>query len=103
MDEVGRPDILLRNDGNSFVNVSQEAGIMKEGHGLSATWWDYDNDGLMDIYIANDFADPDNLFRNNGDGTFTDKITDAVNYTPWFSMVLTQVILTMMGCSILWP
>ena len=86
MDEVGRPDILLRNDGNSFVNVSKEAGIMKEGHGLSATWWDYDNDGLMDIYIANDFADPDNLFRNNGDGTFTDKITDAVNYTPWFSM-----------------
>ena len=30
MDEVGRPDILLRNDGNSFVNVSKEAGIMKE-------------------------------------------------------------------------
>ena len=86
MDEVGRPDFLLRNDGGSFVDVSQEAGIIGEGHGLSATWWDYDNDGLMDIYVANDFADPDNLFRNNGDGTFTDKITDVLNYTPWFSM-----------------
>ena len=86
MDEVGRPDRLLRNDGGRFTDVSAAAGIQKEGHGLSATWWDFDNDGLIDIYIANDFADPDNLFRNNGDGTFTDVLTGAVNYTPWFSM-----------------
>ncbi|MAB59797.1 MAG: hypothetical protein CMO46_04550 [Verrucomicrobiales bacterium] len=86
MDEIGRPDRLLRNDGNTFVDVSRNAGILREGHGLSATWWDYDGDGLMDIYVANDFADPDNLFRNNGDGTFTDKINDVLNYTPWFSM-----------------
>ena len=86
MDEIGRPDRLLRNDGATFVDVSSDAGILREGHGLSATWWDYDGDGLMDIYVANDFADPDNLFRNNGDGTFTDKINDVLNYTPWFSM-----------------
>ena len=86
MDEIGRPDLLFRNDGGSFVDISKSAGIQKEGHGLSATWWDYDGDGLMDIYVANDFADPDNLFRNNGDGTFTDIITKVLNYTPWFSM-----------------
>ncbi|MEC9327101.1 MAG: VCBS repeat-containing protein, partial [Verrucomicrobiota bacterium] len=86
MDEIGRPDFLFRNDGGSFVNISKSAGIQKEAHGLSATWWDYDEDGLMDIYVANDFADPDNLFRNNGDGTFTDIITEVLNYTPWFSM-----------------
>ena len=86
MDEIGRPDLLFRNDGGTFVNISKSAGIQKEGHGLSATWWDYDGDGLMDIYVANDFADPDNLFRNNGDGTFTDIITKVLNYTPWFSM-----------------
>ncbi|MEC9055982.1 MAG: VCBS repeat-containing protein, partial [Verrucomicrobiota bacterium] len=86
MDEVGRPDILLRNDGGRFTDVSHESGIQVRGHGLSATWWDYDHDGLMDLYVCNDFADPDNLFRNNGDGTFTDTITSVVNYTPWFSM-----------------
>ena len=86
MDEIGRPDLLFRNDGGSFVDISKSAGIQKEAHGLSATWWDYDGDGLMDIYVANDFADPDNLFRNNGDGTFTDIITKVLNYTPWFSM-----------------
>ena len=86
MDEVGRPDLLLRNDGGKFTDVSDESGIMANGHGLSATWWDYDHDGLMDLYVCNDFADPDNLFRNNGDGTFTDTITSVVNYTPWFSM-----------------
>ena len=86
MDEVGRPDLLLRNDGGKFTDVSNESGIRVDGHGLSATWWDYDHDGLMDLYVCNDFADPDNLFRNNGDGTFTDTITSVVNYTPWFSM-----------------
>ncbi|MEE3178162.1 MAG: VCBS repeat-containing protein, partial [Verrucomicrobiota bacterium] len=86
MDEVGRPDILLRNDDGQFKDVSGTAGIQVRGHGLAATWWDYNHDGLMDLYVCNDFADPDNLFRNNGDGTFTNTITSVVNYTPWFSM-----------------
>jgi hypothetical protein len=86
MDEIGRPDILLRNDGGKFTDVSAAAGIQLNGHGLSATWWDFDSDGLIDIYITNDFADPDQLFRNKGDGTFTNVITSVVNYTPWFSM-----------------
>jgi len=86
VDNVGRPDYLLRNDGGKFTDISKEAGIQTPGHGLSATWFDFDNDGLLDIYIANDFSDTDNLFRNNGDGTFTDIITKIINITPWFSM-----------------
>lgn len=86
MDDIGRPDYLLRNDGGKFVDVSKEAGIAENGFGLSATWWDYNEDGLMDIYVCNDFLDPDRLYKNNGDGTFTDVITETVNATPWFSM-----------------
>lgn len=86
MDEVGRPDYLLRNDNGKFVDVSKGAGVMVNGFGLSATWWDYNEDGLMDLYVCNDFIDPDRLFKNNGDGTFTDVIGETVNTIPWFSM-----------------
>ncbi|MEM7384327.1 MAG: FG-GAP-like repeat-containing protein, partial [Verrucomicrobiota bacterium] len=86
MDDIGRPDVLLRNDGGTFVDVSEEAGIALNGFGLSAVWWDYNEDGLMDIYVCNDFSDPDRLFRNDGDGSFTDVIKDTVNVIPWFSM-----------------
>ena len=86
LDDVGRADLLMRNDGGKFVDVSDEAGIAVTGFGLSATWWDYDSDGYMDIYVCNDFYDPDRLFKNNGDGSFTDVIAQTVNTTPWFSM-----------------
>ncbi len=58
---------LLRNDGNwSFVDVSEEAGVLDQGHGMGATFGDYDNDGDLDLYVANMnsssrwvFEDPD--------------------------------------------
>jgi hypothetical protein len=83
---VGRADGLLRNDGNGFTDVSAQAGIVGTWHGLSATWWDYNDDGRPDLYVANDFTDPDQLYRNNGDGTFTDVIASAVPHTTWYSM-----------------
>jgi hypothetical protein len=83
---VGRADGLLRNDGNGFTDVSAEAGMVGTWHGLSATWWDYNDDGRPDLYVANDFTDPDQLYRNNGDGTFTDVIASAVPHTTWYSM-----------------
>ena len=55
-------------------------------YGLSAAWFDYDSDGLIDLYVANDFQDPDYFYRNNGDGTFTNVIKSAVPHTTWFSM-----------------
>lgn len=84
--KVGQPDVLFRNDGGKFTNVSQAAGIHGVGFGLSATWWDYNSDGWTDLWVGNDFDDPDRVYRNNGDGTFTDVVKEVTPHTSWFSM-----------------
>ena len=85
--EAGESDILYRNDGNgTFTDVTAEAGFDENGMGLSATWWDYNDDGWLDIYVGNDKKTPDYLYRNNGDGTFADVIAAVLPHTPWFSM-----------------
>ena len=79
-------DRLYRNDGGQFTDVTTTSGISGTDHGLSAIWWDYDDDKDPDLYVANDFTDADYLYRNNGDGTFSNVIADAMPHTPWFSM-----------------
>lgn len=90
--EVGRPDYFLRNDGEKgFTDITAEAGITTEQHyGNSATWWDFNADGWPDIYVGNDFKSPDFLYRNNGDGTFTEVSEQHVRHTTWFSMGAVQ-------------
>jgi hypothetical protein len=62
---------LYRNDGNwKFTDVTKKAGVGDTGHGLAVVGGDYDNDGDLDIYVAN--FGPNVLYRNNGNGTFTD-------------------------------
>ena len=83
----GRADRLFRNRGDGrFTEVTKESGIAGDTFGHSATWFDYDGDGWPDLYIANDFAGPDRLFRNNHDGTFTNVLDAAVPHTPYSSM-----------------
>ncbi len=83
----GQGDHLFHNDGNGrFTDVSERAGIRGATQGHSATWWDFDGDGWMDLYVANDFAAPDSLYRNNRDGTFTDVSAAVVPHTPFSSM-----------------
>ena len=82
------PDALFRNDDGVFVEITQEAGgPTMAGFGMGATWGDYDNDGLQDLYISNMYskagmritgqipdldyrfrmsADGNRLYRNNG-------------------------------------
>ncbi len=69
----GAADLLYRNDGDgTFTDVSAIAGIANPaGKGLGVVGGDYDGDGWTDIFVANDLT-PDFLYRNNGDGTFTD-------------------------------
>jgi len=70
----GDTDILYRNNGDgTFTDVSEKAGILKPGprYSISATSYDFDNDGWPDIYVAVD-SEPSMMFKNNHDGTFTD-------------------------------
>lgn len=67
-------DQLFRNDHGKFVNITKEAGVENKAWGLSASIGDFNQDGLLDIYVANDFLQPDFLYINQGDGTFKDEI-----------------------------
>jgi len=74
------PNSLLRNDGGGrFTDVTFEAGLADAGAWYptqTGAWADYDNDGDLDLYVGNEHAEdnpaPGQLFRNEGDGTFTD-------------------------------
>ncbi len=73
-----RMNHLYRNNGNgTFTDVTLEAGV-SDGIKLSfqAVWMDYDNDGWPDLYVINDRWFSNSMYRNNGDGTFTD-VTQA--------------------------
>ncbi|WP_375324135.1 VCBS repeat-containing protein [Flagellimonas sp. GZD32] len=80
-------DRLYRNNGdNTFTDVTMEAGITIEGYGLGIAISDLNYDGWPDIYVSNDYLSNDILYINNGDGTFTDKISDYVKHQSKFSM-----------------
>ncbi|MGB3588281.1 MAG: CRTAC1 family protein, partial [Tunicatimonas sp.] len=79
-------DQLYRNDGTYFTNVSQAAGIQRFAFGLSATVSDLNNDGYPDIYVANDFFEPDFLYINQQDGTFKERLSESIGHTSFSSM-----------------
>ena len=78
-------DRLYRNDGTGhFADVTATAGVGDEWSSVSASWGDYDNDGWVDLYVTNHSRcagdrsltnlqyNPDHLYHNNHDGTFSD-------------------------------
>ena len=73
----GRPDPrdpgrLYHNNGDgTFTDVAASAGVLNDRWGKGAAWGDYDNDGDPDLYVSNN-GEPNRLYRNDGDGTFTD-------------------------------
>jgi hypothetical protein len=99
-------NILYHNNGDgTFTEVSKQAGLDDKRWALSAAWFDYNNDGYLDAFVGNyllyddgkfrDFypaagypgplsysGQPNALFRNNGDGTFTDATKEAGVYKP---------------------
>jgi enediyne biosynthesis protein E4 len=79
---------LFRNDNGHFSDISEKAGITSNvlTFGLGLAISDIDKDGWPDIYISNDFNEPDYLFMNNKDGTFTDKLNDCMDEISMFSM-----------------
>ena len=66
-------DVLYRNNGDgTFSDVSREAGIAQNlGNGLGVVIGDYDDDGWVDVFVANDTT-PNFLYHNDRNGTFTE-------------------------------
>jgi hypothetical protein len=99
-------NVLYRNNGDgSFTDVTDRSGLGDAHWSLSAPWFDYDGDGDLDVYVANYLeydngkfrsfyaaagypgplsysGQPDTLYRNNGDGTFTAVTQKAGVYQP---------------------
>jgi len=102
------PNILYRNNGDkTFTLANVEAGLLTDGYmSFCSAFIDYDNDGDQDIYVSNDkYANPNLMYRNNGDGTFTevgnitgtDVSIDAMsvtvedfNYDGWLDIYITN-------------
>ena len=79
-------DRLLRNDGGRFVDVSAVAGIRNRAFSLAVATTDLTGDGLPDVYVANDYIEPDHLYVNRGDGTFADEALARFGHMPHSSM-----------------
>jgi hypothetical protein len=100
------PNEFFRNNGDgTFTDISAQSGLADPRWSLSAAWLDYNNDGLLDVYVCNYLqydegkfrafyaaaghpgplsyeGQPDALYRNNGDGTFTDVTKEAGVFNP---------------------
>ncbi len=79
---------LLRNDGNKFTDVSEEANIYGgiNSYGLGVTIADFNVDGYPDIYVGNDFHEDDYFYINQGDGTFAEVGKESFTSMSKFSM-----------------
>ncbi len=91
------PNSLLRNNGDgTFSDVTEEAGLLSFHPTQTATWFDYDADGWLDVFIGNETQPQDprdrhpcELYHNNRDGTFTECATESgVANIGWFKAVV---------------
>jgi hypothetical protein len=81
-------DKLFRNDEGVFKDISESAGITGNsmGFGLGIAVADISGDGYPDLHVSNDYIEPDYLYINNGDGTFSEKLTDYLQHISYYSM-----------------
>ena len=78
---------LYRNDNGRYRDVSLKSGLSQIfAYGLSVNASDFDNDGWLDLYVANDYDEPDFMYHNNKDGTFTNVINNNLKHISRFSM-----------------
>ena len=77
--ENGPPNFMMRNNRDgSFSDVTTRSGLNENNtrYSFCCGWSDFNGDGWPDLYVVNDFGRK-NLYRNNGDGTFTDVAREA--------------------------
>lgn len=79
---------LYRNDNGKFIDITEEAGLLKPTFGLGLCVSDINNDNWLDIYIANDYYVPDAMYINNKNGTFTDQIKKSTSQVSFYGMGL---------------
>lgn len=79
---------LFKNENGHFTDVSKTAGIVQNPltFGLGVAIADINKDGWPDIYVTNDYNEPDYLYVNNHNGTFTEKSKDMLRHMSHFSM-----------------
>ena len=86
---AGECQLFHNNGDGTFTDVTKEAGLKVWGPGFTASWVDYDGDGYLDLFIANNLGGlferktPNRLFHNNGNGTFTEVTEQAGLNTIW--------------------
>ena len=83
--------LYKNNRDGTFVDVTKEAGLFRNGYALGVTVGDYNNDGFEDLFIT--YYGQNVLYRNNGDGTFTDvtKAAGLLDAAPRFGSGCTFV------------
>ena len=69
-----------------FVNITEKAGLLSPTFGLGLCVSDINNDGWLDIYIANDYYVKDGMYINNQDGTFSNKIKESTKQISFYGM-----------------
>lgn len=79
-------DVFLENQDGKFVDVSAKVGIENNCFGLGLAVSDLDGNGYVDIYVSNDYQDPDLMYMNQGDGTFKEEVTQRTKHISNFSM-----------------
>jgi len=80
-------DKLYINDGGRYRDISKQAGLINNyTYGLSVSASDFNNDGWTDLYVSNDYDEPDYLYYNNGDGTFKNVVNEKLKHMSNFSM-----------------
>lgn len=77
---------MYENKDGKFTDISKAAGMDAMGYGLSATPGDFNRDGLVDLYVCNDYFIPDFFYLNLGNGKFREALGDYFKHTSLFSM-----------------
>lgn len=91
-DRLANTDKLLRAEWSEerghlvYRDVSREAGITKDGHGLGVQIVDINQSGYKDIYVANDYISEDLFWINQGDGTFLNMANELFKHTSYSAM-----------------